>query len=218
MPAFFVTGTDTSVGKTWFTCWLVRRWRALGHRAAGLKPLSAGDRDDAQLLRAASDQSLSLGEINPVHLRAPAAPLVAARAEERELDFAKLNQHIRALVSVHDLLAIEGVGGWRVPLARDYDVRAWARDLGFPVVVVARNALGTLNHTILTVASVREAGLTCAGVVLNAGPAPASPDFDLARRTHAEVLRDLLRLPVFDFDRRAEAAGQVPVWLGGKEI
>ena len=219
MPALFITGTDTGVGKTWFTCWLVRQWREQGMDAVGLKPISAGDRDDAKVLREASGNTLPLDDINPIHLREPASPLVAARVENRELDFSSLNRQISGICSKHDRIAVEGVGGWRVPLARNYEVRDWAHDLGLPVVVVARNALGTLNHTLLTVASIRDAGLTCAGVVLNGGPdAPASPDLDLARRTHAGVLIDLLRLPVLDFDRRVEAAGEVPVWLGGKEI
>jgi len=103
-------------------------------------------------------------------------------------------------------------------------VRDWARDLQFPVVVVARGSLGTLNHTLLTVDSIRDAGLTCAGVVVNAGPDEGSspdrvsPDLDLTRRQNVALLRDMLRLPVLEFDRRFQAAGHVPLWLGGKEI
>jgi dethiobiotin synthetase len=218
MPHLFITGTDTNVGKTFFTSWLVRAWRAQGHQAAALKPISTGDRRDAELLREASGNVLSLGEINPVHFRAPAAPLIAARAEKREIDFAILNSNIRTFQSIYTHLAVEGVGGWRVPLAPDYDVRSWARDLALPVVVVARNALGTINHTLLTVDSIRDAGLTCAGVILNSGPEEKvpSPDLDLSRRTHLDLLHDLTLLPVFDFDRRAQAAGEIPVWLGAE--
>ncbi len=115
---------------------------------------------------------------------------------------------------------MEGVGGWRVPLASGYDVREWARELGFPVVVVARAGLGTLNHTLLTVDSIREAGLTCAGIVLNPGAeesaGDASPDFNLARRTNRLLLEDILACRVFELDRLAHAAGKVPVWLGGE--
>jgi len=217
MSRFFITGTDTDVGKTWFTCWLVRSWRARGRDAAALKPISTGDRRDAELLREASSHILTLDEINPVHFREPAAPLVAARAENREIDFAALNRGIEKTATRFSHLAIEGVGGWRVPLGPDYEVREWARDLQLPVVVVARAQLGTINHTLLTVESIQRAGLTCAGVVLNAGPNEAgSPDFDLARRTNRSVLEGLLLLPVFDFDRLAHAAGEVPVWLGGE--
>jgi dethiobiotin synthetase len=224
MPRFFITGTDTGVGKTWFTCWLVRHWRAHGHYAVGLKPISAGGREDAELLHQAANGTLTLDEINPVHLREPAAPLVAAEVEDRVLDFSTLNQTILATAAHFSHVAVEGVGGWRVPLAPGYDVRDWARALGLPVVVVARAGLGTLNHTLLTVDSIRAAGVICAGVVLNPGaetgrehsrrsreePSP------LARRTNGAVLHDLLGIPVFQIESASEAAGEIPLWLGGE--
>ena len=221
---FFITGTDTGVGKTYFTCWLLHGWIASGHTAAALKPISTGDRDDAIRIKNVLGSHLTLDEINPVHFREPAAPLIAARAENRSLDFKALRHHIQAVGARFSHLAVEGVGGWRVPLAENYEVRDWARDLGFPVVVVARGTLGTLNHTLLTVDSIRDAGLTCAGVVVNAGldagssPIRVSPDLDLTRRQNVALLRDMLRLPVLEFDRRFQAAGHVPLWLGGKEI
>jgi dethiobiotin synthetase len=218
MPSFFITGTDTGVGKTWFTCWLVRAWQIQGLAAAALKPISTGDREDALLLRAASGDVLSLDEINPVHFREPAAPLLAARAENRTIDFPALNCGIAAMRARFPFLAVEGVGGWRVPLADGYEVRDWARDLALPVVVVARGGLGTLNHTLLTVESIASAGLTCAGVVVNAGPEATSPDLDVIRRNNVLLLGDLLGLPVFEFDRGAHAAGKVPVWLGGEQV
>jgi dethiobiotin synthetase len=219
MPSYFITGTDTGVGKTWFTGRLVRAWLAAGHRAAALKPISAGDRDDARLLREASGEILSLDETNPVHLREPAAPLLAARAENRVIDFAALNRHIASIGARFPHLAVEGVGGWRVPLAPGYEVRDWARDLALPVVVVALDRLGALNHILLTVESIRASDLTCVGVVLNPGPETnASPDFDLARGQRAALLREILLLPVLDFGRGAQASGEFPVWLGGKEI
>jgi len=220
----FITGTGTGVGKTWFTCWLVRKWLESGLNAAALKPISTGDREDAILIKEAMESRLDLDEINPIHFLEPAAPFFAARAENRTIDFKALHQQTQAMQSRYTHLAVEGVGGWRVPLADGYDVRDWARDLGFPVVVVARGTLGTLNHTLLTVDSIRDAGLTCAGVVVNAGPDEASspdrvsPDFDLTRRRNVALLRDLLRLPVLEFDRSFQAAGHIPLWLGGKEI
>ncbi len=211
----FVTGTDTGVGKTYFTCWLARAWRRAGHDAAALKPIATGDREDALCLRDATGSRLDLDEINPVYFREPVAPLVAARSENRSIDFPALNRGIRDVCGRFSHVAVEGVGGWRVPLGEKYEVRDWAGDLGLPVVVVARGSLGTLNHTQLTVESIRAAGVICAGVVVNAGP-NASPDLDLAMRRNAVLLRDLLALPVLEVDRRMEAAGHLPVWLGGE--
>jgi dethiobiotin synthetase len=215
MPSFFITGTDTGVGKTWITSWLVRCWRAQGHAAVGLKPIAAGDREDARLLQDAGGNVLSLDEINPVYLREPVAPLVAARSEPRTLDFAELNRAVLRMGQRFSHLAVEGVGGWRVPLAPGYEVRDWARDLGLPVVVVARAGLGTLNHTLLTVESIRAAGATCAGIILNHAP-EAALSTDLVRGTNGPLLRELLGLPLFELDRAAQAAGEVPSWLGGK--
>ena len=216
MPRFFITGTDTGVGKTWFTCWLVRRWCAAGHAAIGLKPLAAGVREDAELLRSAAGDRLPLDAINPVHLREPAAPLIAAKEEKRTIDFASLNAQVRQTAARFSHVAVEGVGGWRVPLAPGYEVRDWARDLGLPAVVVARAGLGTLNHTLLTVESIRAAGVTCAGVVLNPGAGPEADESSLARRTNRALLENLLGLPVFELTRAAEAAGEVPLWLGAE--
>ncbi len=212
----FVTGTDTGVGKTWFTGWLVRAWRRAGHNAVALKPLATGDREDAAALRQAMDARLSLDEINPLYFREPAAPMVSAAAEGRTIDFSQLNAHIRATCGRFSHVAVEGVGGWRVPLGPRYEVRNWARDLGLPVIVVARAGLGTLNHTLLTVESIRAAGVTCAGVVLNFGAPEWIETSELTRRTNPAVLQNLLGLPVFELHRAPETAGQVPVWLGGE--
>jgi dethiobiotin synthetase len=168
-------------------------------------------------LRVASKNLLTLDEINPLHFREPAAPWLAAQMENRSIDFTALNGNITAASARFSHLAVEGVGGWRVPLAKNYEVRDWARDLGLPVVVVARGTLGTLNHTLLTVESIASAGLVCAGIVINAGAEEgSSPDFDLTRSRNVACLRDLLGLPLFEFDRRAQASGHVPQWLGGK--
>jgi dethiobiotin synthetase len=213
----FITGTDTGVGKTHVTCWLARAWRRAGRDAVALKPIATGDRADALALQRAIDLRLSLDKVNPVHFREPAAPLFAAKLEKRTIDFPSLNAGIRDILTRFSHVAIEGVGGWRVPLAPGYEVREWARELGLPVVVVARGSVGTLNHTLLTVESILAAGVTCAGIVVNPGAGGnSSPDLDLAMRRNAALLRDLLGLPVLELDRRAEAAGDLPAWLGGK--
>jgi len=212
----FITGTDTGVGKTHATGWLVRAWHRQGRDAVALKPIATGDREDALALQRAMEGRLSLDEINPLHFAEPAAPLVAARAEQRSIDLPALNTALRAACARFTHVAVEGVGGWRVPLAPGYQVRDWARDLALPVVVVARGTLGTLNHTLLTVESIHAAGLTCAGLIVNPGTASPSPDLDLMLRRNAALLRELLPLPVLELDRRVETAGHLPAWLGGE--
>jgi dethiobiotin synthetase len=213
---FFITGTDTGVGKTHVTGWLLRAWRRAGRDAVALKPIATGDRDDAISLQRAMEGRLSLDEINPLHFAEAAAPLVAAQAEKRTIDFPALNAAIRAMCARFTHVAVEGVGGWRVPLAPGYDVREWARELALPVVVVARGTMGTLNHTLLAVESIHAAGLMCAGLIVNPGTVNPSPDLDLILRRNAALLRELLPLPVLELDRRIEAAGHLPAWLGGE--
>lgn len=149
----FVTGTDTGVGKTSFTAWLLQRLRERGVRCAGYQPICCGDRDDAVQLRAASSSGLTIDEVNPVWLRTPAARLTAALAEDREIDLASLGEGFVRLSARFDLSRSEGVGGWMVPITPGYFSNDLAADLRLPVLVVAENRLG-LNHILLTVRAI----------------------------------------------------------------
>jgi len=188
----FVTGTDTAVGKTQFTVWLLECLRGRGLQCAGYKPICCGDRDDALRLRAASGPGLTIDEVNPVWLRTPAAPLTAARVEGRKIDLLALREGFARLSPRFDFVAVEGVGGWMVPITTRYFSNDLALDLRLPVIVVAENRLGCLNHILLTVRAIETAGLKCAGVVLN----DLAKESDLAMSTNAEILRSCLTLPV----------------------
>ena len=157
----FVTGTDTEVGKTYVSCLLIRALREAGIDAVGMKPISCGDRADAEALHAASDGAATLKEINPVWLRTPAAPYTAAMIEERPIDLALICDAFSQLKAAREVVVVEGVGGWRVPITQEYYVSDLAREFALPVLVVAANKLGALNHTLLTVDAVRQAGQRC---------------------------------------------------------
>ena len=129
----FVTGTDTGVGKTSFTVALLRALGARGVKAAGYKPICCGDRDDAVRLHAASCAGLTIEQVNPVWLQTPAAPFTAARVEKREIDLALLRAGFDELTARADFVAVEGVGGWMVPITADYFSNDLAADLGLPV-------------------------------------------------------------------------------------
>ncbi|MDQ3545272.1 MAG: dethiobiotin synthase [Verrucomicrobiota bacterium] len=190
--SIFVTGTDTGVGKTSFTVWLLQELRARGVRCAGYKPICCGDRDDAVQLQAAGSPGLTIEEVNPVWLRTPAAPLTAARAEKRAIDLPSLREGFSRLEARVDFVAVEGVGGWMVPITPDYFSSHLAAELALPVVVVAQNRLGCLNHVLLTVRALEAAGLRCAGVVLN----DFAQESDVAMLTNAEILRSCLAVPI----------------------
>ena len=188
----FITGTDTNVGKTWVAAALVRHWRKTGMNPVGMKPVACGDRNDAELLQEASGGGLTLDDVNPVWLRPAVAPYTAAMIEERVIDLSLIRETFTRLKSGHDSVIVEGAGGWLVPILRDFAVSDLAADLGLPVVVVAANRLGVLNHALLTVESILARGLRCAGVLLN--QVNAMGEFDPAMATNPGILEDLLSI------------------------
>jgi dethiobiotin synthetase len=128
--SFFITGTDTGVGKTHTALQLLRRLRANGRSCAGFKPICCGDRGEAALLLAAGANGLTIDEINPLWLKTPAAPLTAAQIEGVNIDIEYLLNAFRKLTASVDLILVEGVGGWMVPIRSDYFVRDLAVKIG----------------------------------------------------------------------------------------
>lgn len=189
---YFITGTDTDCGKTFVTSLLVRSARAVGFDLVGLKPVCCGPRDDVEILAAANGSVETAEAINPVWLRNPAAPRACEMLGEPPADFAAALDAVRGLAARHDHVLCEGAGGWLVPLSAGRTIADFAVDLGWPVVVVARNKLGVLNHTLLTVESVRRRGLPLAGVILN----DADGADDVATATNAAVLEEALGEPL----------------------
>ncbi len=190
--SLFITGTDTGVGKTHTTIQLLRLLRASGTRCAGMKPICCGDRRDAELLLAAGSEGLRIEEINPVWLKTPAAPLVGSLTEGVNIDIERILAAFRALQDRVKHVLVEGVGGWLVPIRSDYFVSDLAVEMALPVLVVAQNRLGCLNHTMLTVRSITEHGLRCLGVVLNGVPETS----DIAFVTNVDILRKIVDPPL----------------------
>ena len=184
----FITGTDTGVGKTFVTAALVRGLRRAGIHAGAVKPFATGSHEDARVLRAAMDGELALKQINPVFFRRPLAPMAAARLEGKRVGLAP-----RLPEGRFELLLVEGIGGWLVPLTARVTVADWVARRGWPVIIVARAGLGTINHTLLTVESARHRGVKIVAIVLNDVDGKAGT---LAARTNAAVLRRLTKLPV----------------------
>ena len=189
---YFLTGTDTGVGKTYVAALLIRALRKAGFDTVGLKPICCGDRADAEELHAAADGELSIDDVNPVWFRVPAAPYAASIVENRLPDLDQIRDRFARIRAARHSLIVEGVGGWLVPILQNYSVADLAAEMRLPVVVVAANRLGVLNHTLLTVEAIKSRGLTCAGVILN--NIAAQPD--TATSTNRSVLEHLLEVPV----------------------
>jgi dethiobiotin synthetase len=147
---FFITGTDTGVGKTMLTVLLTRFLRERGVNAAALKPVCSGTRADARALNDAMSGALALDEINPWHFRAPIAPRLAARKENQRVKLPQILAHARAVKKRFNILLVEGAGGLLSPLGENFNSRDLISALHAIPIVVAQNKLGVMNHILLT--------------------------------------------------------------------
>lgn len=170
--AWFITGTDTEIGKTLVACALLQRLAQAGMRAAGMKPVAAGAgpdgrNEDVEQILAAANVSAPRELVNPYLFREPLAPDIAARHEGRRIDIEHIGACFQRLRSMADAVVVEGAGGFRVPLDDDRDGADLARRLGLPVILVVGMRLGCINHALLTQEAIAARGLTLAGWVAN---------------------------------------------------
>ena len=179
IPALFITGTDTGVGKTVVAAAIGQWFHRQGLRVSVLKPCATGCvrrreglvSEDAEFLAHFAQARFPLDLICPQCYAEPLAPAVAAERANQPLDWEAINRSIALMSAESDVMIVEGVGGVMVPLDAKHTVLDLAQWLGAPTVVVARPALGTINHTLLTVNALREANVKVAGVVINRYPA-----------------------------------------------
>ena len=190
--SLFITGTDTGVGKTYTTSRLLHLLRASGTSCAGMKPICCGDRRDAELLLAAGSEGLTIDDVNPVWLKTPAAPIVGSLIEKVDIDVDHILAAFHSLQNRVEHVIVEGTGGWMVPIHRNYFVSDLAVAMKVPVLVVASNRLGCLNHAALTLESIRGHGLDCVGLVLNT----ARETSDIAALTNADILGKIIDVPI----------------------
>lgn len=218
---FFITGTDTGVGKTLLTCALLHAYAARGLRVVGMKPVAAGAtrspggllNEDVAMLRAASNVDAASTRINPYCFEAPIAPHLAAEQAGVVISLAAITSAFEQLAASADVVLVEGVGGFRVPLNCSEDSADLARCLGLPVILVVGMRLGCLNHALLTADAIRAKGLQFAGWIANcAGPPMAAAERNvaaLAKRLPAPLLGDIEFMPAPD-PRRIAARLTLP--------
>lgn len=188
--AYFVTGTDTGVGKTLVSCALLRAFAAQSKSAVGMKPVAAGCENTAGGLRCEDvEQLIAAGNvaaprelINPYAFCPPIAPHIAAAQAGVEIRLERIAEAFAQLRNLADVVIVEGVGGWRVPLNEREDTVDMARSLGLPVILVVGMRLGCLNHALLSASAIESAGLKLAGWVANRID-PDMPEYEENRRT-----------------------------------
>ncbi len=214
---WFVTGTDTGVGKTLVTGALLLRLAETGARAVGMKPVASGcettDRglrnEDAEILLRCGNVDVAYEDVNPLAFAAPIAPHIAAARAGSSIELPYLQERFAALYGVASHVVVEGIGGWAVPLSERETMADLARVIALPVVVVVGLRLGCLNHALLTTAAVRAAGLELAGWVANQlDPAMDALEANVTALTQRIPAPLLGRIPVLP-SPTPEAAGRL---------
>ncbi|MBI3321215.1 MAG: dethiobiotin synthase [Candidatus Omnitrophica bacterium] len=217
LRGIFITGTDTGVGKTVVGCALAAWLHQRGVEVGVMKPVATGGQlvgeggvprvvsDDARRLVTCAGVDDPLTLVNPVCFREALAPWTAAIRSRARIRMERIERAFQALRTRHELLIVEGVGGLLVPLSAHDTVAQLAKRLGLPILLVARPGLGTLNHTLLSLACIRRLRLPYYGVVINhAQPPPPLRADRIAQRTNPDVLRRFTRvLGVLPFRREA---------------
>jgi len=200
---YFITGTDTGVGKTLVCSALLQAVNKANLTSVALKPVAAGCEmtdqglvnDDALELQANMSIELGYEDINPIALESAIAPHIAAAETDLNIDIEELAEHCRAMTHDADVMLIEGAGGWRVPLNEDQYMSDLVKALDVPVIIVVAMRLGCINHALLTAEAIRSDGLQVAGWVANCVTAENMP----ALGDNLLALRDRMEAPFLGF-------------------
>ncbi len=172
---WFITGTDTDVGKTVASCALLQAAALEGYRTAGYKPVASGSQmtadglrnSDALALQANSTQVLSYAQVNPLTLLEATSPHIASVSEGQEIHLSVLSEGLRQLEQSADWILVEGAGGWFTPLSSQATFADWVQQERLPVIMVVGIKLGCINHALLTALAIKQAGLSLVGWVAN---------------------------------------------------
>jgi len=195
--AYFITGTDTGVGKTWATVALMRYFKQQGRIVAGMKPVAAGcdwvdgqlKNEDALLLQENASMDLDYKEINPYAFEMPVSPHLASLGDQVQLNV--IEQAYTKLKDKADVLMVEGAGGWFAPLNNDSDIADLALKLKIPVIMIVAIRLGCINHARLTFQAIQSSGAECSGwIAMCLDPEMAKQDENI------ETLKSKISVPL----------------------
>lgn len=199
MAGYFITGTDTGIGKTWASLALMRFFQAHGLTVVGMKPIAAGcfleggqwRNEDALLLQACSSLPVEYEKLNIYPLTLPASPHIAAQAQGITVQLSNIVEQMQVLQNLADVVIVEGAGGLEVPINPRQRIADLAAALGLPVILVVGLKLGCLNHALLTQDAMQRRGLRCIGWIANR----LQPDF-LCWQENLATLRSELNFPL----------------------
>lgn len=186
----FITGTDTDVGKTIVASGLAACMKEDGIDVGVMKPVATGNRDDANMLIEAANVDDDINDVNPIFLEVAASPLAAKRVLDKEIEIDKIKESFERLMKRHEYMIVEGIGGIMVPITEDYLVIDMIKELELPILIVCRGALGTINHTLLTVHACKTNSIEISGIIANNVKDELE---DLA----INIIKELTDLPLF---------------------
>ena len=202
MPkGFFVTGTDTGVGKTIIAGALIKAIHLFGLKPCGMKPIESGcgkEGDvlipyDGMFLKQTAHMKDSISLVTPCCFESPLAPLAASEIERKNVNIPEIRKAFYRLNKKYEAAVVEGVGGLLVPIKKNYYISDLAKELALPLIVVAKPGLGTINHIMLTVNYALKEGLEVAGVIINYSQ---SPENSLAEKTNPQLLMKICPVPL----------------------
>ncbi|SDY79744.1 dethiobiotin synthase [Thermoactinomyces sp. DSM 45892] len=194
----FITATGTGIGKTVITAGLALALRDYGYDVGILKPVQSGHaldspESDGMVLKKLAQITAPIEEIVTYSFSEPVAPQLAAEIAAVEIDRMRILQHVEERKAKHDVVLVEGAGGLMVPIRHDYSVADLAKEIGWPLLIIANPLLGTVNHTVLTTFVARQMGLHPVGVILNG---LRETDQDLSVEHNSRFIEQMAQIPV----------------------
>ena len=201
MNGFFITGTDTDIGKTVVTACLTTLFKSQDMDVGVMKPIETGvdpacsssANSDAKFLMESSSSTDAEEEVCPYRLKTPASPYQAAQIAGIQIQPSTIIEKFKVLRSRHRMMMVEGIGGILVPITYKYSVADLALEIGLPLIIVSRLRVGTLNHTLLTINAAQQYGLKIKGIILNQHEAGGLNDIEIKQ---GELIEEFSNIPI----------------------
>jgi dethiobiotin synthetase len=197
--AYFITGTDTEIGKTWCSATLMHYFRRQGLSVIGMKPIASGchrvdgqlRNEDALILQENASKPIAYELVNPYAFEQPVSPHIASAEEGKVIDLSVIKEKFEVLKNRADVIIVEGVGGWMAPLTASDDVSDLALALQLPVILVVGIRLGCINHARLSYSAIKAKGVQCAGWIANCTQADM-----LAQKQNIQTIKAFIDVPL----------------------
>lgn len=210
---FFITGTDTGVGKTYFACRLIEQLIARGERVGIFKPIETGlstrEASDAVRLITAARSNVPIESVSPYRFRTAAAPRVAAHRERRRINPRTIRSSFESISAGQRWMIVEGAGGLKVPIQKHYDMTDLILALGIPVILVSLQRIGAINQTLLSLHFAKNRGLNILAVILNQ---PEAVPADSPLHDNQKMIEDECDVPVLTFRRQKSEMEKKHFW------